>query len=94
MAEHQLRYAEFAQFRQSGICRRHQRSSRQRQCVNANELGYFNKHKGWQKCVNDLYELMVRSNRISDIPVILFSHNMGSIMARNFVQRYDARLTD
>ena len=95
MAEHRLRYAEFAQnLAQLGLVvvtsdhRGHGGSA-----ASPEELGYFNKHKGWQKCVNDLYELMIQvKQEYPDVPVILFGHSMGSIMARSFVKRYDALL--
>ena len=95
MAEHRLRYAEFAQnLAQLGFVvvtsdhRGHGGSA-----ASPEELGYFNKHKGWQKCVNDLYELMIQvKQEYPDVPVILFGHSMGSIMARSFVKRYDALL--
>ena len=95
MAEHRLRYAEFAQnLAKLGFVvvtsdhRGHGGSA-----ASPEELGYFNKHKGWQKCVNDLYELMIQvKQEYPDVPVILFGHSMGSIMARSFVKRYDALL--
>ena len=81
MAEHRLRYAEFAQnLAKLGFVvvtsdhRGHGGSA-----ASPEELGYFNKHKGWQKCVNDLYELMIQvKQEYPDVPVILFGHSMGS----------------
>lgn len=94
MAEHRGRYEEFAQFLLSqGMAvvindhRGHGDSARDQ------ELGYFAKTKGWQKCVTDLYELMVETKKeYPDIPYILFGHSMGSIMSRSFVKRYDCFL--
>ena len=79
MAEHRLRYAEFAQFlaERGFVVVTSDHRGHGGSAVNANELGYFNKHKGWQKCVNDLYELMIQvKQEYPDIPVILFGHSM------------------
>ena len=49
MAEHRLRYAEFAQFlaERGFVVVTSDHRGHVGSAVNANELGYFNKQKGW-----------------------------------------------
>ncbi len=91
MAEHQKRYAPYAQYlvdqgfdvflydhRGHGIDKK------------LNELGFFSYHKGYQLVIDDaisVSEYIVQNNR-SNI-FFLFGHSMGSLIARNIIQTYD-----
>ncbi len=89
MAEHSLRYQRFALFLNSkGIAvyapdhRGHGLTGQQE----GDTLGYFAEREGWQRVVEDAYEL---SNIIlSDFPkkpLFLLGHSMGSFLARSLI---------
>ena len=53
------------------------------------QLGFFAQQKGFERVVRDVFEVtqLIRKNR--DLPqMILFSHSMGSFIARRYVQLF------
>lgn len=91
MAEHQKRYQAFAEYlvssgydvytydhRGHGIDKK------------LSDLGFFSNDRGYQLVIDDVIsvsEFIISENRSSRF--FLFSHSMGSIIARNVIQSYD-----
>lgn len=93
MAEHRGRYEDFARFLQSqgllAVTSDHRGHGDR--AATEKDLGYFDKNKGWQKCVQDLQELTLQiKQQYPQVPVVLLGHSMGSIMARSYLKRYDS----
>jgi len=95
MAEHSLRYDDFARaLAGRGLAvyapdhRGHGHTAESR-----DDLGYFADSDGWNRVVGDLEEL---SERIRfdhpGVPLFLFGHSMGSFLARDFMVRHGKRL--
>jgi alpha-beta hydrolase superfamily lysophospholipase len=53
------------------------------------DLGFFAERDGWNKCVDDLWQL---NRRIAadhpGLPIILLGHSMGSFMAQQFIAEH------
>ena len=53
------------------------------------DLGHYADHKGWQKVVDDLQQVVVHARKQHpDLPLTLFGHSMGSFIAQAFSQQY------
>ena len=51
------------------------------------DLGHYADHKGWQKVVDDLQQVVVHARKQHpDLPLTLFGHSMGSFIAQAFSQ--------
>jgi len=52
-------------------------------------LGYFADHDGWNKCVDDLWQLnrKIAANH-SGLPIVLLGHSMGSYLAQQFISEH------
>ena len=49
-------------------------------------LGYFADRDGWDKCVDDLWQLnRLIATEQPGLPITLFGHSMGSFMAQHFI---------
>ncbi|MEO9587440.1 MAG: alpha/beta fold hydrolase, partial [Marinobacter sp.] len=49
------------------------------------DLGHYADHKGWQKVVDDLQQVVVHARKQHpDLPLTLFGHSMGSFIAQAF----------
>ena len=96
MAEHSFRYDNFANF----LCehgyivyatdhRGHGKTGK-----SIDRLGYFGEG-GWSLLVNDVYQLLsiIKSNH-KDIPIILFGHSMGSILAITCISEYGSEFDE
>ncbi|MEA5026495.1 MAG: alpha/beta hydrolase [Erysipelotrichaceae bacterium] len=88
MAEHRHRYDWFAsQLLQAGYVvltcdnRGHGDS--------AVTLGYFADQNGWQVNLNDLYQLTMLVKKRFDLPLIIFGHSMGTLIARSFLKQHE-----
>ncbi len=90
MAEHALRYNDFANFlNQNGFivyAEDHRGHGKTGQSVG--KLGYFGEG-GWDLLVDDVHTLLgiIKSNH-EELPVILFGHSMGSILAKTCIHEY------
>ncbi|MFC4354503.1 alpha/beta fold hydrolase [Chryseomicrobium palamuruense] len=52
-------------------------------------LGYFSDGEGFERVTDDVNEVIhLLKGRLSDKPLILLGHSMGSFIARRFVQKY------
>lgn len=92
MAEHRFRYNYFAQkLLNDGyailLCdhRGHGESG--------SVKGYFAQNDGWQQNVWDLQALIAEAKKeISEVPLFIFGHSMGSLFARSYLKRYEAEV--
>jgi len=57
--------------------------------LNDSKVGFFGKKNGWNIIVDDLKKInqIIREN-YNDLPIIMFGHSMGSVMARTFAINY------
>lgn len=55
--------------------------------------GYFSKQDGWIRNVEDLYQLTLLAKKEIDLPLILFGHSMGSLVARSYLKRHEDIVT-
>ncbi len=91
MAEHKMRYQQFAEYLVSNdfdvFLYDHRGHGTDRKL---SELGFISNDKGYQLIVEDAISVskyIETNNRASKF--FLFSHSMGSIIARNVIQTYD-----
>lgn len=95
MAEHVLRYGEFAQFLNANgyIVYGHDHRGHGQSVSTSEDLGYFSDADGWLKLVKDLQQV---NNQIKkdypQLPIFLFGHSMGSFAARHYLGLYGANL--
>jgi len=89
MAEHVSRYEEMADyFTEKGyiVCGIDHLGHGDTANLNNNKYGYFAQIKGWAKVVNaNKYISNYLKDKYPDIPLIVFGHSMGSIIARNYL---------
>lgn len=95
MAEHQMRYREFAEFLNSNgfaVCTfdlpGHGRTS-----PDEEHLGFFSDADGTElidRDVNLLMKLLIK--KFPGVPPVIFGHSMGSMIARHFCARTEIRL--
>lgn len=91
MAEHILRYVDFAQHLvQAGyIVYGHDHRGHGRTAKRDEEIGYFADENGFDKVVDDVKQLTtIIQQEHPHLPIILFGHSMGSFIARRYVQLY------
>jgi alpha-beta hydrolase superfamily lysophospholipase len=88
LAEHAARYARLAEaLNAAGYAvyandhRGHGRSVK-----SAGDLGFFAESDGWQKCVNDLWQLNRHvAAAHPGLPIVLLGHSMGATLAEQFM---------
>lgn len=88
LAEHAGRYARLAeQLTAAGYAvyandhRGHGRTAK-----SADDLGFFAEQDGWQKCVDDLWQLNRHiAAAHTGLPIVLLGHSMGSTLAEQFM---------
>ena len=91
MTEHKERYFDFMDFflKEGYAVSIYDHRGHGESVLNKDDLGYF-----YDSNANAIVEdLFLVTNKIkdmfSDVPIILFSHSMGSLVARNFLKKYD-----
>lgn len=94
MAEHKERYEEFMEYlAQAGyVAVVHDHRGHGASVKKKEDLGYFytNEIEG---IVNDLHQVTVRiKEEYKGLSVSLFSHSMGTLVARNYMKRYDGEV--
>lgn len=92
VAEHHERYEDFARFLNSEgfdvYMYDHRGHGKDRKL---DELGFFASHDGASVVVNDAIEVLKYISRVKrSTRFALFGHSMGSIIARNVLQKYDS----
>lgn len=90
MAEHAARYQPLAQWlnqHQVAVLALQHRGHGP-QCPE-DDLGHYADHRGWQKVVDDLQQVIVHARKqYPELPLSLFGHSMGSFIAQAFAQQY------
>lgn len=91
MAEHHERYEDFIEFLNNNgyIVYINDHLGHGKSVKNNNDLGYFGKKDGYIYLVEDMKIITdTIHNEYPDLPVILFGHSMGSMLARLYTERY------
>lgn len=94
MAEHKERYEKFMEYlAQHGyVAAIHDHRGHGKSVKNEQELGYFYTEDSGA-IVEDLHQMTVYlKNQFPELPLFLFSHSMGSLVARNYMKKYDAEV--
>lgn len=57
------------------------------------DLGFFGEKEGYKYLVDDLYSLTQKlRNDYPELPIILYGHSMGSMIARCYLSKYGSKL--
>ncbi len=95
MAEHCLRYRDFAQYlSQRGIAvYAHDHRGHGQSVGNGEAIGHYADSDGWNKVIADVHQLNREIARLQpQLPIILLGHSMGSFIARAYVLKYASTL--
>lgn len=91
MAEHHERYEDFiSNLNDNGyIVFANDHLGHGKSVKNDNELGFFGKKSGYINLVEDMKQLSdLAQKECPGLPLILFGHSMGSMLARLYTQKY------
>ncbi len=94
MAEHRKRYDRFARKladKGIGVLTYDQRGHGE-SVSDPCDLGYFGPIDGWLGFVKDLDRIIDQLKNKFDVPVVLFGHSMGSMVARSYLKRFDDKI--
>lgn len=94
MAEHKERYYDFMKYlAQNGyICVIHDHRGHGASVKNKSDLGYFYT-EDINYIIDDLYQVTKYiKGKYSNLEVNLFSHSMGTLVARNYLKKYDNQI--
>lgn len=94
MAEHKERYYDFMNYliNRGYICVIHDHRGHGESVKMKEDLGYFYTENE-QVMIEDLYTITKTIQmRYQDIPVYLFSHSMGTLVARGYIKRYGSEI--
>ena len=95
MAEHKERYEQFMEYLAGYGCMSviHDHRGHGKSVNDTRELGFFYT-EDTQAMVEDLHQITVGIKKeYPDKPVYLFSHSMGTLVARNYIKKYDADIS-
>lgn len=94
MAEHAARYDRFARFlSEHGYTTRAHDHRGHGQSISDGDQGYFGAQNGWNLCIDDLHRhTEIIRELYPDLPIILFGHSMGSMMAQEYIIRHGDQL--
>ncbi|GKX28134.1 alpha/beta hydrolase [Vallitalea longa] len=91
MAEHCLRYKDFANFLTDngyGVYAHDHRGHGQSLDTD-DDLGFFNDKEGWNNVIDEVYKVtqyIEKENR--NIDIFLLGHSMGSLITRGYIEKY------
>lgn len=91
MAEHKERYEPFMEYlaEHGFLVAIHDHRGHGNSIKDRTELGYFYT-ENIEGIVEDLYQVTrLLKEKYPDIPICLFSHSMGTLVARNYIKKYD-----
>lgn len=91
MCEHKERYLDFIKYlnEQGYVVLIHDHRGHGKSVLDENDLGYFY-DQGGQAIVEDVHQLTLYvKERFPNLPIYLFGHSMGSLVVRNYIQKYD-----
>lgn len=91
MSEHKERYEDFMHYlAENGyVVAIHDHRGHGGSVITSEDLGYFYTEDE-QAIVEDLHQMIQDvKNRFPNLPVTLFSHSMGTLVARNYIKKYD-----
>lgn len=94
MAEHKERYYDFMNYlaKNGYICVIHDHRGHGASVKQKQDLGYFYS-EDINYIVDDLYQVTeFIKNKYKGLEVILFSHSMGTLVARNYLKKYDSAI--
>lgn len=94
MAEHKERYFGFMEYlsRNGFVCVIHDHRGHGASVRNAEDLGYFYTTDP-DGIVDDLHQVtLYAKEHYPELPVFLFSHSMGTLVARNYLKKYDGEI--
>lgn len=96
MAEHVLRYEDFARYlvKRGYHVYGHDHRGHGQTARKQEDIGYFTDTDGFEQVVRDVKQFtdLIQKNNPST-PLILFGHSMGSFIARSYVQLFGNQLT-
>lgn len=95
MCEHKERYIPFMEYlgSQGYITVIHDHRGHGESALSLKHLGYFGK-EGARHLVEDVYLVtQFIQKRYPNLPLFLFGHSMGSLIVRNYLQKYEALLS-
>lgn len=95
MAEHHERYEDFIEFLNNNgyAVYINDHLGHGKSVANDDHLGYFGQKDGYLNLVEDMKKLTnIISKECPDMPIILFGHSMGSMLARLYTEKYGKNL--
>ena len=93
MCEHKERYIEFLKFLSNNgyVCVVYDQRGHGQSIRKEEELGYFGNNKN--VLVDDLDAIVnYLKKKYNKVPLILFGHSMGSLVARSYLQKHDDKI--
>ncbi|MDQ7983154.1 MAG: alpha/beta fold hydrolase [Spiroplasma sp.] len=90
-AEHAKRYQEFANYltENNYIVVAEDHRGHGKTAKNEEDLGFFAEEDGWEKIIDDLYEVTIYIKKTyANLPIVIFGHSMGSFMVRHYIIKY------
>lgn len=96
MSEHRGRYDEFAKslMEMGAVVVTSDHRGHGENIASEDEYGYFAAEDGWKHLVEDQHEITMQIKKeFADLPLVLFGHSMGSLVARSYTKRYDYELS-
>ncbi|MCF0228136.1 MAG: alpha/beta hydrolase [Parasporobacterium sp.] len=95
MAEHKERYYPFMEYLSSNgyICVIHDHRGHGGSVRSEKDYGFFYTEKT-EGIINDLHQVSERASALyPGLPVYLFAHSMGTLVARNFMKKFDSDIS-
>lgn len=94
MAEHSKRYEAFAEklCEEGYFVSTHDHRGHGFTAQKNGTLGYFDEKNGFDRVVEDVYEILTNLKEETTSRPILFGHSMGSFIARRFIQQYSEEI--